>query len=138
MLAPIRSVVLSAALVLATTSCGNPSPSRQVADRFMDLYYARMNVADAVQLTGGAARTRLDGELAALKGVPRETPGGEPRVTFSLTSGSEPAPTQATYVYHVVSHTPDVGKVGATLTLTLQDGHWLVTSLSEVEGPPSS
>lgn len=133
-----RALVLASALVLAAAGCTKTSPSQEVADRFMDLYYVRMNVAEAVKLCSGAARTRLDGELQAIKGVPPDAPGGEPRVTFSLTGSAAPSASQATYTYRVVAHTPDAGKLGATLTLANQDGRWLVTSLGEVEGAPGS
>ena len=124
-------------IVLAATSCAQAPESRQVADRFMELYYAQASVAEAVQLCGGAARTRLESELRAIQGVPPDEHAGEPRVTFNLTASSNPTPTQATYTYHVTAHTADVGKVAATLTLTNEDGRWIVTSLSEGEGPPA-
>ena len=67
-----------------------------------------------------------------------DAPTGEPRVTYSLTGTTTPTPTEATYTYRVVAHTADVGKVAATLTLTNENGRWLVTALHEVEGPPAS
>lgn len=103
----------------------------------MDLYYTRMSVGEAVKLCSGAARTRLEGELRSLQGVPPDAPAGEPRVTFSLTANTNATPTEATYTYRVTAHTADVGQVVAALTLTNEGGHWLVTSFSEGEGPPT-
>jgi type 1 fimbria pilin len=96
-----------------------------------------MNVAEALKLCGGAARTRLEGELRSLQGVPPDAPGEEPRVTFDLTAGTKPTPTQATYTYRVTARTADVGKVAAALTLTHEGGRWLVTSFSEGNEPPT-
>jgi hypothetical protein len=132
------AAVLSAALALLVASCAKPPESREVADRFMDLYYARMSVAEAVMLCDGAARTRLEGELKAIQAVPTNAPAGEPRVTFNLTTSANPTPAQATYTYRVTAHTSDVGPVVTTLTLTNEGGRWLVTGLREGEGPPPS
>ena len=131
---------ISVALILAVASCTKTSTdkSREVADRFMDLYYARMNMAEAAKLCSGAARTKLEGQLRAIKGVPPDQPAGEPRVTFNLTASTNPTPTQATYSYTVTAHTSDVGNVVATLTVTDEGGRWTVTSFSEAEGPPRS
>ena len=132
------SLVLMAVLALTAARCTQRPASREVADRFMDLYYCRMNVAEAVNLCGGAARTKLEGELRAMAGVAPDAPSGEPRVRFSLTASANPTPAQATYTYRVTAGTSDVGKVVATLGLTSEGGRWLVTSFSESEGPPTS
>ena len=132
------AAVLVATLALAAVHCGKPSASREVADRFMDLYYARMNVAEAVKLCSGAARTKLEGELQLLQGVPPDPPSGEPRVTFSLTESSTPSPTEASYTYRVTAHTSDVGTVTAALTVANQGDRWLVTSFTERESPAPS
>ncbi len=129
--------VLSIALVLAAASCSKPSASQQVAERFMELYYSRMNVAEAAQLSSGAARTRLDAELRALQGVAPDPPSGEPRVTFRLTANATPSPTQAIYTYAVSAHTADVDKIAATLTLAEEDGRWVVTAFSEQQKSPA-
>lgn len=130
--------VLSAVLILAAASCSRPSTSQEVADRFMELYYARKSVAEAVQLCSAAARAKLEGELRAMQGVRPDASADEPRVTFSLTASTNPTPIQATYIYHVTAHTSDVGNVVATLTLTDEGGRWLVTALREDQGPPRS
>ena len=133
-----RYMALLLPAVLAVTSCSRPTESRAVADRFVDLYYARMSVAEALKLCGGAARTKLERELSAIAGVPPDAPSGEPRVSYELTGSSTPTATQATYTYRVTARTADVGPVVATLGLTSDAGRWLVTTFSESEGPPGS
>lgn len=102
----------------------------------MELYYARMNVAEAVKLCSRQARGKLEGELRSIQGVRPDAPAGEPRVTFSLISSATPTPTRAFYTYLVTAHTSDVGKVVAMLALTSEGGRWLVTSFGEAERPP--
>jgi hypothetical protein len=128
-----------ALLAVATVlGCTRASPSREVAERFVDLYYARMNLAEAAKLCSGAARTRLDGELHAVAGVPPDAPGDQPRVTWALTGSTTPTPTTATYTYRVTAHTADVGIVATTLELAEEDGRWVVTGIGEQEAPPAS
>lgn len=132
------ALFLSVVLILTAISCAKASKPREVAERFMDLYYARMNVAEAIKLCSGAARTRLEGELRTIKGLKPDKPAGEPRVSYSLTASSTPTSTQAVYTYKVTAQTSDVGIVVATLTLAEEGGLWTVTLLSEQEGPPKS
>jgi hypothetical protein len=131
---PGRSVLLGVALAAAT--CATRPESREVADRFVDLYYARANLAEAVTLCTGAARTRLEGELSAIKGVPADAPADKPRVTWRLTSATTESPTAAKYTYRVEAHTSDVEPLVASLTLGNEGGRWRVTALDEGEGSP--
>jgi hypothetical protein len=125
------------AVVLAVASaCAEKSESRGVADRFMELYYGRSRVAEAVELCAGAAKTRLQGELDALRGMPAAASAEQPRVTFRLDSVGAATATQATYVYRVDARSSDVGPLVATLVLTGDGGRWLVTTLQEQPGGP--
>jgi hypothetical protein len=126
------------ALVLAASSCAQPSASQQVADRFMELYYTGSNVAEAAKLSAGAARTRLESELRALQGVAPDPPGDEPRVSFRLTASATESPARATYTYTVTAHTADVEPVVAKLTLADEGGRWLVTEFVEQPKSPAS
>jgi hypothetical protein len=124
-------------LALAATGCTRAPASQEVADRFMDLYYARANVAEAVKLCSGTARTRLEGELRAIQGVRPDAAGGEPRITFSLGAADSSSATQATYAYRVTAHTSDIGIVATTLGLRKENGRWSVSSFEENEGVPA-
>ena len=130
--------VLTATFILATVSCTQPSESREVADHFMDLYYAQTNVAEAAKLCNGPALTKLQGELQAIKGMAPDASAGKPHVSFSLTASTNPTESQATYTYRVTANTSDVGPVTTTLILANEGGHWLVNLFHESEGAPTS
>jgi hypothetical protein len=132
-----RAAAVFATLALLAISCGTSPEPQRVADTFMETYDTRANVADAVPLCTGAARTKLEGELAALQGVPRDA-ADRPRISFALADDPTLSATAATYVYRVTAHTADVGVVTTTLGLTNEGGHWLVASVQESEAPPAS
>jgi len=132
---PWRSALPWVVLVVTAVSCTTRPESEEVADRFMDLYYAQASPARAVTLCTGAARTRLEGELNAIKGVPPDAPADRPRVTYRLTSTIAETSTQAKYTYRVEADTADIGPVIASVVLVNEGGRWLITSLDETEGP---
>ena len=136
----LRRLALSLSLLVGLTAagCGRATGAQAVADRFMDLYYAHANVTEAVTLCDGAAKTKLERELQAIKGVPRDARSDEPRVTFTTTGSRTPSADQAAYDYRVVARTGDVGPIATTLTLANRDGRWLVTSIDEKQSAPSS
>jgi len=131
---PNRSAWMLVCL-LGAVACGRSSESRQVADKFTDLYYVHARVADAIALTTGAAQTRLQSELDAIKGVKPDPASDQPRVTLHLVSESA-SPTQATYVYNVDPQTAGIGPLVATVGLAAQDGKWRVVTLDEKERKP--
>ena len=126
----LRSLVPSSLLLLATMCAGAPE-SRQTAARFMELYYGESRVADAVKLCTGAAKTKLEGELAAMRGMAPAAASDRPRVTFRLTSENATSPTQATYTYDVDPRTSDVPPLTTTLGLSAEGGQWLVSAITE-------
>ena len=135
----LRSSILIFALVmLAATSCTKESKPQEVADRFMDLYYSHPNMAEAVKLCTGAARTKLESQLQAIKGVAPDSSSSEPRVNYDLTGSTNATSSSATFTYRVTARTTDIGSVIATLGLTKEDGHWTVNSFSEQEAAPKS
>jgi len=134
----VVALMILTALMLTTSACTKDKPasgSREVADRFMDLYYARMNMAEAVKLCSGAAKNQLATQINNVKGVQPDQPGGEPRVTFELTTSENPSPSEASYTYLVTPRTSDVTPLLSTLTLSMQDGGWTVSALSEKQAP---
>lgn len=127
---------LAIGLAAAVFACQKPSESQQVADRFMQLYYGQANLAEAVVLSTGAAKERLEREIRAIVGVAPDTGANKPTVTFSLISSTSPSSNMAIYSYEVVPHTADVGTLVATLDIALDGGRWLVSSLSEQHSTP--
>ncbi len=121
--------------LLAAAACGRSSESRKVADEFTDLYYVHARVAQAIELTTGAAKTRLQTELDAIKGMKPDPASDQPRVTLHLVSESA-SPTQATYVYNVDPQTAGIGPLVATVGLAAKDGAWRVVTLDEKERKP--
>jgi hypothetical protein len=121
--------------LLAAVACGRSSESRQVADQFTDLYYVHARLADAIALTKGAAQTRLQGELAAIKGVKADPASDQPRVRLHVVSENA-SPTQATYVYNVDPQTAGIGPLAATVGLANEGGTWRVVTLEEKERNP--
>lgn len=130
-----RALVL-ATVIAAASGCSTPSASQEAADRFMDLYYHQANVAEAVKLCTGAAKTRLDGELQAIAGVKPDSGANKPPVGVRLLSSSTPSADRATYVYRVDARTADVGQITTTLSLVAENGRWLVSSLAEAQASP--
>jgi hypothetical protein len=122
--------------LLGAACGGRSSESRQVADKFTDLYYTLARVAEAAVLTTGAARTRLQGELAAIKGVPADSAADKPRVNLKLVSENAASPTTATYVYDVDPQTAGIGPLAATVGLANEAGTWRVVTLEEKERNP--
>ncbi len=132
-----RRLLAYVVIGLLGAACGGRwSESRQVADKFTDLYYGHAHVAEALELTSGAARTRLQGELAAIKGVPADSAADKPRVTLTLVSESAASPTTATYVYNVDPQTAGIGPLAATVGLANEGGKWRVVTLEEKERNP--
>ena len=124
-----RALVVSLLPLLAM--CTGAPESRRVADRFMELYYGQSNVAEAVKLSTGAAKAKLEGELAAIRGMAPVAAADEPHVGFRLSS-SNAGTTQATYAYTIDARA-DGDSLIATVVLSSDGGQWLVTSLVENE-----
>jgi hypothetical protein len=97
----------------------------------MELYYGQSNVAEAVKLSTGAAKAKLEGELAALRGMAPVAAADKPHVGFRLSSGNA-GTAQATYAYTIDAHAAG-DSLTATVVLSGEGGQWLVTSLVENE-----
>jgi len=124
-----RPLVVSLLPLLAM--CTGAPESRRVADRFMELYYGQSDVAEAVKLSTGAAKAKLEGELAALQGMAPVAAADKPHVGFRLSSGNA-GTTQATYAYAIDARAAG-DSLTATVVLSSDGGQWLVTSLVEYD-----
>lgn len=124
---------------LSANACARPSPSQKVADQFMEAYYVRLSVKDAVPFTEGLAKEKLKGQLELMTGDGGPaTSQNKPRVTYSLTDQQHPSADVATYFYKVSTHMEDVGKRTVFIKLRREGNNWIITQFSEDDAPPSS
>ncbi len=132
----LASLVVPFALS-ATVACQKATPAEEVADRFMDFYYVRLSVKDAVALSSDLAREKLDRQLQLVDeaGGP-ESSQGKPQVIFKRISQKEESPDSYAYVYEVDSNAPDLGKRLVFLKLRQEEGQWKVTLFTEDDAPP--
>src|SRR6476660_7859839 len=124
----VRQALLASLLLLLAMCTGAPE-SRRVADHFMELYYAKSRVADAVKLCAGTAKAKLEGEIASMQGM--APPSDEPGVTYRLVSEGATDVTHATYAFDVDPRSSDVSPLTTTLVLSGEGVLWIVTSTTE-------
>ena len=132
----VLGILILIALMLTAGACSKNKPAsdpRQVADQFMDLYYVRMNMREALKLSGGEARKKLKAQIDAVKDVKPDKPAGEPAVKFEMTANDKASATQANFTYHVTPQTSDVGPIDVQLSLAAQKERWRVQSFSETK-----
>lgn len=123
-----RVAIVTSLLPLLAMCTGTPEP-RRVAERFIAAHCAEAQVGDAVTLCTGAAKAKLDGELAAMRGMGPVAAADRSHITFRLASESA-AGAQAAYVYEIDPRTSDVKPLTAKLALSNEGGPWLVTSIT--------
>jgi hypothetical protein len=116
--------------------CRGHSEARKVADRFMASYYSQSDVPEAVALSTGRARARLEYEVKLMKGAPPPKPEEQIHASFELRGEEFPTPTEARYFYRVFLGRPDDRALFARMVLVDSHGHWLVTAFDEKERNP--
>jgi len=132
--ARVLALVILTGLLVTAGACTKDKPAsdpRQVADRFMELYYGRMNMTEARKLSSGDAWKKIKAQMDNVKGVQPDNPAGEPKVTFEVTASDKPTSAEASYSYRVTPHTSDVSPIAVQLRLAVQKGRWKVASFSE-------
>jgi len=135
----LLSLVIPFTITAAAAGCTKATESQKVADQFMDIYYVQISVKDALPLSSGLAKEKLNGQLQLMQGAGPEPAADKPRVTWGLiASKTEEKATEATYVYKVDAHVEDVGKRLVYVKLRKEGGKWLVTQFMEDDAPPSS
>jgi len=123
----------------AAAACQKAPESQKIADKFIEYYYVQISVKDAVPLTSGLAKEKLQGQLQLMADAgPPDTGADKPRVDFSLVSKKNEDADTATYVYQVVAHVQDVGKRLVYVKLRKENGQWRVTTFTEDDSPPTS
>jgi hypothetical protein len=124
-------------LTLAQASCQSHSPSQQAAEKFMDAYYVRLNVAEALPLTADLAKEKLQGQIQLLQeaGGP-DAAQNKPQVNYRLISHNLSAPDEATCMFEVHSQVKDLGKRMVFLKLRNEGNQWVITQFTENDAPP--
>lgn len=125
-------------LTLAQASCHPAAESQKIAEKFMDAYYVRLSVAEALPLTADLAKEKTEGQLKLLQeaGGPDATQD-RPRVTYKLIDRMTAATDTATYIFEVRTHMEDVGKRMVFVKLRKEGKNWVITQFSEEDAPPS-
>jgi hypothetical protein len=132
----VLALLILIALMLTAGACSKNKPAsdpRQVADRFMDLYYVQMNMEEARKLSGGEARKKLKAKMGAVKEVKPDKPAGEPAVKVEMTASDKASATEANFTYRVTPQTSDVKPIDVQLSLVGQKERWRVRSFSETK-----
>jgi hypothetical protein len=125
-------------LTLAQTACSSRSPSEQVADKFMDAYYVKFSVAEALPLSADLAKEKLQGQLQLLQGAGGSDPAQDkPQVSYKLINRGAGSADTATYVYEIHAQVQDLGKRMVFVKLRNEGGQWLVTQFTENDAPPN-
>ena len=142
----MRGARLCAAIALvAAVACGNSAPRDTpgaVADRFLDLYLIEIDQQRALELTVGAARARLEAELAQTSAV-RATGYGagaaKPRVFYEramLREQRDVGRARAVYDIRIVPAGGAETRRHALLVLANRGGRgWKVASFTLRDGP---
>jgi len=138
---------LAACALLVVVACGRGTPSNTpgaVADRFLDLYLIEVDQQSALALTTGAARSRIETEIADTAGV-RATGYGpdaaKPRAFYERTMLREDEQAgSARAVYDIRLKMAGVETHRhALLSLSKRDGGaWKVSSFTLQDGPARS
>jgi hypothetical protein len=128
---------LTVPLAISAAACTQAPDSQKVADRFMEFYYVQISVKDAVALSNGLAKEKLQGQLKLMEGVGTEPSADKPKVTFSLVSHKADSEQEATYVYSVNTHVEELGKRLVYVKVRSEAGaSWMVTQFTEQDALP--
>ena len=130
----VLGILILIAFMLAAGACSKNEPAsdpREVADQFMDLYYVRMNMGEALKLSGGEARKKLRAQMDAVKDMKPDKPAGKPAVKFEMSASGKASAKEASFTYRVTPQTSDVGPIDVQLGLVAQKERWRVRSFSE-------
>jgi len=123
-------------LLLLATVCEAQSDSKAVVDQFVRLYFVEDNLAEAVKLTDGSARAKLEGILREMKELKVKEPsvaGPIKRVTMLETRPI--SRDEILYVYRITSdvEVPSMEPVTASLWLSKDGTAWKVIKFVQDE-----
>jgi hypothetical protein len=123
-------------LSLLAAACAAQSDSQTVVDRFVRLYFTQDNLAEAVKLTGGSARAKLEEILSEMKELKVKKPSTEkPIMEVAMLEARPISQDEILYVYRIASdvEVPSMEPVTARLWLNKEGTGWKVTKFVQDE-----
>lgn len=116
----------SVVAVLCVTGCRpDPSTPRGTAERFLDAHFVDIDLREALPLTSGLARHKVESEIELVKGVEIDAATRKPTVHYTLLEERPDGAQTMTYVYR------------GRIAVDGADGferRWLVTVRQEADG----
>ena len=125
-----RDFLLGLMVPLTIGACAAKSESQDVARKFIDAYYVRINLADARTFAVDLASEKIQHQIELTSGLPPPASANAPQVEYRLVS-EEPSPGSAAYVFEVKPQVSDVGARKVFVKLREEGGQWKVTQFSE-------
>ena len=127
-----RRFLLSLMIPFTVSACGPKTESEQVAKKFMEAYYVKMDPKAAAEMSSGLAAEKLAQQLALLQGVAPDTGSDKPQVDVRLTStGPAASGDDASFIYEVHSNAQDIGGRKVFVKLRQEGGKWRVSQFTE-------
>ena len=126
-----RRFFISLVLPFTMSACAKQPASEQVAKKFMEAYYVRIDLKGADQLSMGLAKEKLDHQIQLLDGQGLGKSADIPNVDINLVSTPSNTPDETTFIYQVIPHVADVGKRSVFVKLRKEDGQWKVSQFIE-------
>ena len=131
---PFASALIVALLLL--TACSKNVDSETVAYEFVRLYFVEDNLAEAVKLASGSAKTKLEGSLRAIEEAGAKEPAADkPLVKAELLETQSTSKETILYSYRVTSD-EEVGgmePITARLWLSKEGNVWRVSKFIQDE-----
>lgn len=131
---PFASALIVALLLL--TACSKNVDSETVAYEFVRLYFVGDNLAEAVKLASGSAKTKLEGSLRAIEEAGAKEPAADkPLVKAELLETQSTSKDTILYSYRVTSD-EEVGgmePITARLWLSKEGNVWRVSKFIQDE-----
>jgi hypothetical protein len=131
---PFASALIVALLLL--TACSKNVDSETVAYEFVRLYFVEDNLAEAVKLASGSAKTKLEGSLRAIEEAGAKEPAADkPLVKAELLETQSTSKDTILYSYRVTSD-EEVGgmePITARLWLSKEGNVWRVSKFIQDE-----
>ena len=124
------------AMLLLLTACSQDVDSETVAYEFVRLYFVEDNMAEAVKLTTGGARTKLEGFLQEIEAAGAKEPAKDkPLVTATLLETQPVSQDEILYTYRVTSDVEVEGMepITAKLWLSNEGNAWRVSDFVQEE-----